>query len=61
MNTIRQRVDSLFEDKPTATTDELAEALFITTPHSRARVIRNRLRRNGINVDHVGYQTWVQT
>lgn len=61
MKTMRERLDSLFENAEVVTTGALCEALYIRGhQNNRQRAIKARTDKAGYPLEHLGYNTWVR-
>jgi uncharacterized protein YuzE len=59
--TLQERFEALFADKPVATTNEVAEALYIkVVPTGKVRSIKIRAARLGFGIQHIGQNTWIK-
>lgn len=54
---LRERIEALFEATEIATTEQVADALYLST--AKARPVRAKLARYQIPVEHVGNNKWV--
>lgn len=60
MEALRQRLQDLFTGTQVATTDQVATALLIDGhPNAMVRAIKNRAKRLGIDLEHIGYNAWI--
>lgn len=54
---LKERIEALFEETEIATTEQVADALYLST--AKARPVRTKLARHQIPVEHVGNNKWV--